>query len=389
MDHRYRNLVAKSSPKRQHHWQGQRGQAMSDEQPVGGPGDAFAFTATWRDYLPIAASNLLLTIVTIGVYRFWAKARERRYLWSHTRFIDDRLEWTGTGKEMFVGFLIAMALFTPPILFLRFGFQAMVLRGQAGPAAVLFVAVYAFLLFVFGIARFRALRYRLARSYWHGIRGGSDDPGFRYGWSAVWKPLVGFLALGLMIPWSMVRLWNERWAAMSFGPYRFESNAMAAPLMLRWLLLLISPIVVVLLGGLVAAAIGGAAMVAGGRGGMIGVVLAGLAVVGGFYLLVALIGLGYWAAYLRQAIGSLSLGGLRFQFDARSKDWLLLFLGDIALVAGTLGLGICFLGYRHWSFLIRHLGAAGEVDLAEVTQSTTRAPREAEGFADAFDFGAI
>jgi len=191
------------------------------------------------------------------------------------------------------------------------------------------------------------------------------------------------------VPWSMVRLWNERWRAMSFGPYRFEANAFAAPLMLRWLLLLIGPVVLIAIGGLIAAAIGGAAMVAGGRGGMIGVVLAGLAVVAGFYLLVALIGIGYWAAYLRQAIGSLSLSGLHFQFDARSKDWLLLFLGDVALVVGTLGLGICFLGYRHWSFLIRHLGTTGEVDLAQVTQSATRAPREAEGFADAFDLGAI
>ena len=65
------------------------------------------------------------------------------------------------------------------------------------------------------------------------------------------------------------------------------------------------------------------------------------------------------------------------------------FLGDLALILLTLGLGICFLGYRHWAFFIRHLGATGEVDVATLTQSTTRAPREAEGFADAFDLGAI
>ncbi len=364
---------------------------MEEDAAAGEPGDAFAFTATWRDYLPIAISNLLLTIVTLGVYRFWAKARERRYLWSHTRFIDDRLEWTGTGREMFTGFLIAMLLFGAPFLFIQFGFQAMILRGHVAAAAIAFVAVYVFLLFVFGLARFRALRYRLSRSYWHGIRGGSDDPGLAYGWSAVWKPVVGFLALGLMVPWSMVRLWNQRWRAMSFGPYRFEANAMAGPLLLRWILLLVSPFLVLLVLGLA----GGAAFFAFGTGAApssamrVGVIVAAILFLVGFYALMGIVGLFYYAAFYRRAIGSLSLGGLQLQFDARSRHWLLLFLGDIALLVGTLGLGYCFLGYRHWSFQIRHLGATGEIDLTLLTQSSTRAPGEAEGFADAFDLGAI
>ena len=362
---------------------------MTETEAPGVPGDAFAFTGTWRDYLPIAISNLLLTIVTLGVYRFWAKARERRYLWSHTRFIDDRLEWAGTGREMFTGFLFAMLLFGPPFLFIQFGSQALVLRGHGAVAGVLFVGVYMFLLYVFGLARFRALRYRLSRSYWHGIRGGSDVAGFAYGWSAVWKPAVGWLAFALMVPWSMARLWNERWSAMSFGPNRFEADALAAPLMLRWLALMFSPLLVFALAGIVGFA---AVFAIGGTAPGIpplSVILAGIGLVAAMYFLIGLIGLFYYAAFYRQAIGSLSLGGLRFHFEARSKDWLLLFLGDVALVVGTLGLGICFLGYRHWSFLIRHLGATGEVDLTQLTQSTTRAPREAEGFADAFDLGAI
>ena len=61
---------------------------------------AFEFRGDWKEFFPIAASNLLLTLVTLGVYRFWATTRERRYFWSQTRFIDDSLEWTGTGKEL-------------------------------------------------------------------------------------------------------------------------------------------------------------------------------------------------------------------------------------------------------------------------------------------------
>jgi uncharacterized membrane protein YjgN (DUF898 family) len=364
---------------------------MADGDAAGAPGDAFAFTGTWRDYLPIALSNLLLTIVTLGIYRFWAKARERRYLWSHTRFIDDRLEWTGTGTEMFVGFLVALALFTPLAVLLRFGAQAMVLQGRPGAAGLLSGLLYVFLMFAFGFARFRALRYRLSRSYWHGIRGGSNDPGYRYGASATWRTMVGWAALALLVPWSMARLWNERWSAMSFGPFRFRAEVRAGPLMGRWIALLVSPLLVVaavsVAGfGIAAAVFGG---IDGSPGTLIAAIVAGVLALFGIYFLIGLIGLFYYAAFQRAAIGSLSLGGLDFRFDARSRDWLLLFLGDTALVIGTLGLGICFLGYRHWSFLIRHLGAVGEVDLSEVTQSATRAPREAEGFADAFDLGAI
>jgi hypothetical protein len=48
-----------------------------------------------------------------------------------------------------------------------------------------------------------------------------------------------------------------------------------------------------------------------------------------------------------------------------------------------------FWGYRNWSFVIRHSRIYGSVDLGDLTQSKTHAPREAEGFADAFDVGAI
>ena len=65
-------------------------------------GRAIEFTGTLREFIPIAATNTLLTIVTLFIYRSWAKARERRYLWSRTRFIDDELQWTGTGLEMFL-----------------------------------------------------------------------------------------------------------------------------------------------------------------------------------------------------------------------------------------------------------------------------------------------
>lgn len=348
------------------------------------PDSAFRFTGDWREFAPIALTNLLLTIVTLGIYRFWATSRERRYLWSRTDFIDDRLEWTGTGGEMFKGFLIVMALLLPGILCLQFGLQAMVLRGQVGPAALIGAALYGGFFYLIGVARYRALRYRLSRTYWHGIRGGGEPGGWGYGWSYVWRTLVGALPLGLLVPWSMTRLWNERWNRMGFGPHRFEAAADTDGLMGRWVLLLLSPIAIGLALIAAAAIFGGSAPRSPAAA-----VVTGLLFALGFYLLFALIGLGYFAAYMRKAIGTLDLGGLRFDFTARSKDWILLFLGHVGLVVVTLGVGFVFLSYRNWSFFIRHLEASGDVDLDALTQSATERTTDAEGLASAFDIGAI
>jgi uncharacterized membrane protein YjgN (DUF898 family) len=92
---------------------------------------------------------------------------------------------------------------------------------------------------------------------------------------------------------------------------------------------------------------------------------------------------------MRKVIGTLELGGLRFDFTARSKDWVMLFLGHVGIVAVTLGVGLVFLSYRNWSFFIRHLEASGNVDLDSLTQSAAEQTTDAEGLASAFDIGAI
>src|SRR5690349_10909297 len=147
---------------------------------------ACEFDGNWREYAPIAFTNLLLSIVTLGIYSFWARARERRYLWQHTRFIDDRLEWTGTGLELFLGYAMAFLLILVPIGSLQFVVQALAIRGHDGAAGLVILGVYLLALYLVGVAVFRGLRYQLSRTYWHGIRGGSDDQGFRYGWSHLW-----------------------------------------------------------------------------------------------------------------------------------------------------------------------------------------------------------
>jgi uncharacterized membrane protein YjgN (DUF898 family) len=350
---------------------------------------AFEFDGQWREFAPIAFTNLLLTFVTLGIYGFWARTRERRYLWSHTRFIDDRLEWTGTGLELFIGYVMAFVLFIVPLGLIQFAIQALAIRGEDGGAGLLFVVFYLGFLYLMGFAVYRALRYRLSRTYWRGIRGGSDNQGFGYGWSHLWKTLVGGMVLGLLVPWSMVSLWNERWSKLSFGPHAFTSGAVVSrSLMSRYLLGYLAPILLVIAAIIVAYFLKPSLGDTPEQVQVTIVVLAALGYVG-FFIVLGLVALVFYAAYFREVVSNLTLGGLEFEFDARTTDWLKLFIVNILVVVGTLGIGMIFLGYRNWSFFVRHMQAYGTLDLDDFTQSTTRAPRQGEGLLDAFDVGAF
>lgn len=358
-----------------------------------GDNSAFAFEGTWREYAPIAFTNLLLAIVTLGLYRFWGKARTRRYLWSRTRFIDDRLEWTGTGVELFKGAIMALLLVGLPVLLINLLSQALVLRGQPVLGGLVLLGQFTVLFLLVGVALFRSLRYRLMRTYWRGIRGGSENPGLAYGWSYMWKNVVGYLAFGLLMPWAMVSLWNARWNAMSFGQHRFAADGRVSGLMGRYLLCYLAPILAVfalmVIGGIAAAGVAAGSASPNSSSlpmGMIGTaILAGIA----GYLILGLVALAYYAKFFRQMVGGMSLHTLSFEFKATTKDWFKLLLGDFALVLVTLGIGSIFLDYRHWRFFIDHLEGYGEIDIDDLSQSTTAEVTQGEGLLDAFDMGAL
>ncbi|HEU0043690.1 YjgN family protein [Sphingomonas sp.] len=368
---------------------------MIDEHAEGD--SAFGFSGSWREYAPIAFTNLLLTVVTLGVYSFWAKTRTRRYLWSRTRFIDDRLEWTGTGLELFLGYVVALLCFFLPLGVLQLIVQGVLFRGHTGAAILIGAAIYLFLIYLVGVATFRALRYRLSRTWWHGIRGGSDNRGFAYGVSYFWRTLVGYLALGLMIPWSMAKLWNERWGAMSFGPMRFHADAEWRNVFGRYLIFYFSPAFLFIGFFAIAAIAGGIGFASGGfstgstpgPGMIVALIVAAVLFYLFFFVALGLVALTYYAAFFREAAGSLKLGGLQFGFTARTKEWVLLYLGNVGLTIVTLGIGYIFVPYRNWAFFVRHAEAFGEVTLEDLTRSTTRDPGQGEGLLDAFDVGAF
>lgn len=367
---------------------------MHGFEPASAPEDsgvsAFAFEGNWREYAPIAFTNLLLTIVTLGIYRFWATARTRRYLWSRSRFVDEHLEWTGTGMELFIGFLLVAALFALPFFAISFVAEGLLLRGHNVLAGALLLFAWLSIFYLGGLAQYRALRYRLARTRWRGIRGGSDDQGFGYGVSYMGKSFLGMLPFGLMIPWSMTSLWNERWNRLSFGPYQFDANAEWGSVFARFLLFYLTPLVL-FLGGVAVAFFGASLGLEPSENPALGasfiVLIIGFVLF--FYLGLGLIAVAFYAKFYREAVGATRWNEVEFSFEASTMNWVKLLLGDVALVVLTLGIGLIFLSYRHWKFFMTHMEARGEILLDTLTQSTTRTSKHGEGLLDAFDIGAI
>ncbi|HEY0630079.1 MAG TPA: DUF898 family protein, partial [Sphingomicrobium sp.] len=179
-----------------------------------------------------------------------------------------------------------------------------------------------------------------------------------------------------------------RWNQMSFGPLRYRTNLNAEGLKLRWAGLYLGTAAI--LGVLfaigsylfVASAVAGEVDTPGFQAIIVTFFLL-------FYVAIPLLILNWYAKYYRKAADALSIGELEFGFDASTWDWLKLFVGNIALAVVTLGFGIAYWGYRNWAFMVRHMHVYGSVDASALTQSTTHAPGEAEGLADAFDIGAI
>src|SRR5258706_3707487 len=60
--------------------------------------------------------NLILTILTLGIYSFWGKTEVRRRIWSSIRLNDEPLAYTGTGGELLIGFVLVFAVVLLPTL---------------------------------------------------------------------------------------------------------------------------------------------------------------------------------------------------------------------------------------------------------------------------------
>jgi len=117
--------------------------------------------------------HLVLMLLTLGWSRFWGRTRIRRYLWNHFAVLGDRFEYRGRGRELLIGFLLAVLMLAVWgglmwLVWIYVFHEKPFANFGLFDIFWLSVALIGFPLAYVG--QYAGLRYRLSRTRWRGIR---------------------------------------------------------------------------------------------------------------------------------------------------------------------------------------------------------------------------
>ncbi len=349
----------------------------------------------------IALLNFFLSVITLSIYRFWAKTNVRRHIWSCVHINGEPLEYTGRGMELFLGFLIVFAVFLLPAIVV-----IMILQISLGPDhPALILANFAFALIVlllWGMAVYRARRYQLSRTLWRGIRASLVGSSVTYSLLYFGAVLLRSLTLGWSTPAMNLNLQERMTGDMRIGsmPFRFKGRAgpLYGPYAICWVISVLGLLALAILVGFGIYEIFGETLTSffedlrtGARSpadseAIIGAIAAGLVITFVLYSVVA--GM-IWAFYVARELSVFAsyttLDNARFRMNATAGSLIWLIVGNVLLIIFTLTIATPFAQQRLIRYLCSRLAADGTVDVNAILQSREAVGRTGEGLADAFD----
>lgn len=172
----------------------------------------FDFRGSGSEYFRIWIVNLLLMLLTFGIYSAWAAIRRRRYFLGNTYLDGHSFDYHATPLPILIGRLIVVVLFVLYYAIIYIS-PAMQLIGLV----VFFVfpwLVNAGLRFNAAMTSYRTVRFGFAGTYWGAF--------VAYGL----LPLAGILSLGLLLPFASraqqrYLAANTRWGN---GAFAFEGG---------------------------------------------------------------------------------------------------------------------------------------------------------------------
>ncbi|ASI70156.1 hypothetical protein BA022_17410 [Diaphorobacter nitroreducens] len=116
------------------------------------------FTGSGGEYFRVWIVNVLLSILTLGLYTPWARRRTAQYFYGHTLVAGSPLEFTAQQRRMVVGFVV--------LLLLTVAYQLAVNTGQDTAVGLFILGGAALSPLIWG----SAMRFRLANTRWRGLR---------------------------------------------------------------------------------------------------------------------------------------------------------------------------------------------------------------------------
>jgi len=161
------------------------------DKPVaaGAQREYFSFGGTGSEYFRIWIVNLLLTVLTLGIYSAWAKVRRNRYIYGNTGLLDGRFDYHAKPLAILFGRAIAIA-----------GLVIYVLAQSMWPLVAPFLALLLFALVPWLIVRARLFNMRYT-SY-RNIRFGFE-PAYGESYRVIyWYGFLTIITLGIAAPYA-------------------------------------------------------------------------------------------------------------------------------------------------------------------------------------------
>lgn len=172
----------------------------------------FSFNGTASEYFGIWIVNLLLSIVTLGIYTAWAKVRRLRYFYGNTFLDGHNFEYHARPKQILIGRIIVLGVL---ILFNVLANFAPLFAG------ILLIPYFAAIPWVIN----KAIRFNARMTSYRNIRFGFEG---KY-WSAlgifVAMPFAVLFTLGLLAPVGSRLVSNYIGNGMSYGTAGFATDA--------------------------------------------------------------------------------------------------------------------------------------------------------------------
>ena len=183
----------------------------------------------------IQAVNVLFTLLTLGIYYFWGKARVRAYLLSQSELERDRFAYHGTGKELLIGFVKGVVVFGVPVVTLSVLPQ--VYGAPAAVANALSSLLWLVGLLLVPVAMVGARRYRLSRTSWRGIRFSFRGPVREFVGIFVAGTILTSLTLGIYYPVFVTKRQAFMVSHAYFGSRKFDFDGHGRKLIGSFLLM--------------------------------------------------------------------------------------------------------------------------------------------------------
>ncbi len=336
--------------------------------------------------------NLFMNIITLGIYNFWGKTRLRKYVAGSFSLHGDRFEYTGTGKELFFGFLKAIPVLIG--IYAPFMIATLIAPDAAWPIMFLLPFFY-----VIPVALYSALRYRLSRLQWRGIRYRLEGSSLKYANLFLWRGFLNIISLGILLPYSDIKKYQHKVKNAYYGdiPFSFSGNGKnLMSIHLATYAIATGLLFIVLLGmQLIAASIPIAEILMAAQG-MPGtntlqsfsgkpVFITAIAFIFLPFLLFPLVRLMYKTALIHEMVNNLHAADIGFNITVTTLALFKLKLGNFIIFIGTFGIGLPYIIQRNLRFFAEHIQIKGDLKTSKINQTTSRKSADAEGLHEVLD----